>query len=500
MCGVTRRELAGLVALFLLTLPAVTPRIYSSDEVQYFSYLRSLWFDRDVSFENEYRYFYDRGVARTAGFEETFLRLETPAGRRVNFGTIGCALLWAPFYAAADLTTRVARAFGASTVRDGFSQPYIAAVAYGSASYGFLTILIAIGIARSITGHGILAGVAVWVGTPLLFYMYAAPPYSHACSAFAVALFTAVWLRVRRDWTPAGAALLGAAAALMAMVREQDAFFAVGPAADFAAAVAGLKACATRPVRSAGLQPCRRWSASAAAGIGAFLVCFTPQLLAYGALNGHFTPSRLVARKMTWSAPHALEVLLSPQHGFFIWTPLAILAIAGLAMLTYGGVRRGSDGGQTRVRPGSDGGQTGVRPGSDPDIRRIGACALLMVAMQVYVSGSVESWTVAGAFGQRRFVALTVLLVLGLAALQALSSKLAGTARAALALAAVLGIYWNVAMLALFGAGLMDRQRIELRRNAYDAFITLPRMAPQLLYRYFTERHSFYRTTPPEGR
>ena len=42
--------------------------------------------------------------------------------------------------------------------------------------------------------------------------------------------------------------------------------------------------------------------------------------------------------------------------------------------------------------------------------------ALLMVALQIYVGGSVESWTVAGAFGQRRFVALTVLLGIGLAA------------------------------------------------------------------------------------
>ncbi len=42
-----------------------------------------------------------------------------------------------------------------------------------------------------------------------------------------------IWLRVRRDWTPAGAACLGASAALMAMVREQDLFFAAGPALDF---------------------------------------------------------------------------------------------------------------------------------------------------------------------------------------------------------------------------------------------------------------------------
>jgi hypothetical protein len=121
-----------------------------------------------------------------------------------------------------------------------------------------------------------------------------------------------------------------------------------------------------------------------------------------------------------------------------------------------------------------------------------------MVALQVYVSGSVESWTVAGAFGQRRFVALTVLLVLGLAVLQRQLRGSSRGARAALSMAAAVAIYWNVALLALFGAGLMDRQRIEPRRNAYDAFVTLPRMAPQLLHRYFTDRASFYQTRQAE--
>ena len=77
------------------------------------------------------------------------------------------------------------------------------------------------------------AALAVWLGTPLLFYMYVAPPFSHACSAFGVALFTYVWLRIRDDWSTRGLIALGAAGALMAMVREQDAFFAAGPALDF---------------------------------------------------------------------------------------------------------------------------------------------------------------------------------------------------------------------------------------------------------------------------
>ena len=61
-----RRRWIVLGLLFVLSLPAVTARLYSSDEIQYFSYLRSLWFDRDLDFENEYQYFYERGIARSA--------------------------------------------------------------------------------------------------------------------------------------------------------------------------------------------------------------------------------------------------------------------------------------------------------------------------------------------------------------------------------------------------------------------------------------------------
>ena len=67
--------------------------------------------------------------------------------------------------------------------------------------------------------------------------------------------------------------------------------------------------------------------------------------------------------------------------------------------------------------------------------------------------------------------------------------------RPALALAIVLCVWWNLALTALFGTGLMNRQRLELGRNAYDAFVTVPRLAPGLAYRYLFDRGSFYRRT-----
>ena len=468
----SRRELVVLVLVFAASLPAVTPRLYASDEVQYFSYLRSLWFDQDVSFENEYRYFYDHNIARSAGFHETYLERQTATGLRKNYGTLGCALLWAPFYAIGDVAARMMRAAGRDVAVDGFSRPYVAAVAYGSAVLGFAAILLSIAAARRLTGRpgAIAAGIAVWVGTPLLFYMYVAPPFAHACSAFAVALFVTVWLHVRREWRVSGALALGLCGALMAMVREQDIFFVAGPAVDFV-----LTAIRRRLARGSEAKDVGRFVAAGIAGCAAFAIGWSPQLLAYAVLNGRPSPSTDVQRKMTWYSPHALQVLVSPEHGFLFWTPLAVLALAGLVLLTAGRA--------AEVAPAGDG-------------RRIGACALLMVALQVYVSGAVESWTVAGAFGQRRFVCLTILLVIGLAAL--LSSLPAVPRRTGTVLAG-LAVWWNLALTAEFSTGLMDRQRLELKKNAYDAFVTIPRMAPGLAYRYLTRRETFYKPRPANG-
>jgi hypothetical protein len=466
----TRKSWILLLCLFLISLPAVTPRIYSSDEIQYFAYLRSLWFDHDVSFENEYRYFYDRGIARSEGFHETFLERTTPTGRRINFGTIGCAILWAPFYAGGDVAARLMRSAGRSIEIDGFSTPYIAAVAYGSAFYGAAALALAILAAGRLGLHAIGAALAVWFGTPLLFYMYIAPPMSHACSAFAVALFVYTWLRVRETWSTRGALALGAAGGLMAIVREQDVFLCAGPALDFVLWV-------LTSFRSGALRPAdliKKVIGPVAAAAAAFAVVFLPQALAYLALNGRVGPSPLVTRKMNWMAPHALQVLLSPEHGFFVWTPLAAMAIAGLALMA------------TRALPAGD-------------RRRVALCTLVMAALQIYVSGSVESWTVAGGFGQRRFVALTALLVIGIAALLAFPRRV--SARRAVTAAIVVAVYWNIALTVEFAVGLMDRQKMSPGQNAYDAFVTLPMELPSLAYRYLFNRSSFYQPKPagPDG-
>lgn len=451
----TRRILGVCVLLAVVTLPAVTTRIYASDEVQYFAFLRSLAFDGDLSFENEYQHFYDAG-AGGPGFHDTFLAERfTAAGRRINFGTIGPALLWAPFYGVGHV---VAGLTGAP--QDGYSAPYISAVAYGSAIYGWLAIALSALIAQRLVGRGLAPALAIVAGSPLLFYMYVAPPFSHACATFAVALFLWVWLRVRDRWSLGGVVALGLTGGLMGTMRDQTVLFLIPPAIDF------LRTSLRPEVR-------RRLPAGALAQAGlallgtlATLVAYSPHLLAQHAINGYVGPHESVGNKMSWSSPHFFEVLVSPWHGWLVWTPLAVLALAGLVALATGRTRA-----QSR------------------DAAWIGLCALLMVLLQVYINGAVESWTVAGAFGQRRFVELTPLLVLGLAAV--LTTDL--QPRRLTWVVILICVWWNLGLLLQFGTHRMNRQRLTLSDNARVTFIELPLEAPSLVWRYFTNRDSFYR-------
>ena len=115
--------------------------------------------------------------------------------------------------------------------------------------------------------------------------------------------------------------------------------------------------------------------------------------MAYLVLNGRVWPSDDVVQKMLWTAPYATHVLFSPEHGLFFWTPLAAIGVVGLAGMASGKVA-------SPIR----------------DVRWISSMLLLMFLAQTYVSGSVESWSVAGTFGHRRFVGMTVLMVVGPAA------------------------------------------------------------------------------------
>jgi len=448
---------ALLVAL-LLTLPLVTARIRGADEIEYFAYLRSAVFDRDLDFENEYTHFYAQDPVGLAGFKATFLDLREPTGRPINFAPLGTALLWAPAYLLAHAGVVVARALGASVAADGFSRPYVIAVCYASWAYGMAALLL---MHRALVRFGgfaepapAWATAAVLWATPLLYYVTLGPGFSHAVSLFVISLLLWLTLRDRGHALTLGrAALLGATGGLAALVREQDGLFLAVPA--LVVALDGWRE--------------RRLPATVARlgamGIAAGIV-FLPQFFAYHAINGRFGPSHFVARKMSFAGPHVLSVLFDPAHGLFVWAPLLLLAAAGLVFAVV------------RARRG------------DPVPLALAAGLLL----QIWINGSVDSWTQAGAFGSRRFVGATPLLAWGLAAL--LAAVLPRFSRRAVAVGLLAFAWWNVSLMVQFGLKLMDRQGLEWPRVAVSQVTEVPRHLGRSAWLFFTDRERLVR----EGR
>jgi hypothetical protein len=85
-------------------------------------------------------------------------------------------------------------------------------MAFGTACYGFGALWIAFRIARRYFDErwAFLAALGIWFGSSLAVYMYFNPSWSHAPSAFIVALFVWYWLRTResrslREWLILGA-------------------------------------------------------------------------------------------------------------------------------------------------------------------------------------------------------------------------------------------------------------------------------------------------------
>src|SRR5215472_13347293 len=213
----SRRYTRILVILFLCTLPLVNPIVHG-DGVGYYAYIRAPLIQHNLRFEEDWRHAnLNFSQSRTTPNGELLPSQYTETGYVSNQFTIGPALLWAPLLVAAHGFVLIADARGAHIPADGFSFPYLLAMALGTAIYGFLGLFLSYSLARKyVWAHwAFLATLGIWGASSLPVYMYFNPAWSHAQSAFAVALFLWYWDRTWGWRTLWEWALLGFLAGLM---------------------------------------------------------------------------------------------------------------------------------------------------------------------------------------------------------------------------------------------------------------------------------------------
>lgn len=390
--------LVVVLAVLVGTLLSHRFRI-TSDGIDHYVYLRSLWIDRDLDLDNDYR-------AVQPGWEPA--EPPTPRGRTANVHPVGPALVWAPFYALADALSILG-----GRARDGLNPLYKNAVAVASLLYGWLGLVLVYRTAAVRFGRvpALLASLGLAFGTFLFWYLAYAPTMAHAPAFAASALVVWLWLRpgekgLRR------AALLGAACGLAALMRPPNVLLAILPAVE-----------ALPRLRRRG--EATRLLGEAAVFVAAGALVFAPQMAVWWRLYG--SPLTLPqGAAFIGNAPALGGVLFSPRHGFFSWSPLLYLGAIGLLAWT-------------RREP----------------LR--GAAAWVFLLALTWLNAGVADWWGGAAFGARRFDATLPLMGIGLALALTLLAE-AAHRRPMLVACAVLACFvlWNQLLARQYLSGAWD--------------------------------------------
>lgn len=423
--------LAGVLCLLVYSatifLPHSDGHLIGSDGRSYFAILRSLVFDRDFDFANEYEY---------VGFAPKPL---TATGRPENPFAIGTPILWLPFFGIAHLLSLALSSFGLEVATNGLGLVYEAAVCLATIVLGSAAFVIVYQVTRRLFEPWpvLIACLVMWGGTAAIHYIMAEPSMSHGLTLFSMSLFLLAWYPIPAERSTLSWFAVGLAAGLAALVRWQDGIILVLPLAEL-----GWRLIKRRLSIGSALADVVVLMAAAA-------VIFTPQFVMWARLYG--TPLTIPQGNdfFNWPDPKPLLTLFSTRHGLITWHPVIFFALLGLVPLW----KRD---------------------------RALALAIIFVFAGQLYLNSAVARWWADDSFGGRRFTSLIPLLTISLAAfLTALRTRVF-LYRLVVALFGIL-IIWNLLGMVQFVLLYVSRsEALTIKELTIDRFL----LPAQLLARF----------------
>ncbi len=449
----------ALVLLFVLSLPLINPWV-RGDGVGYYAYIRAVLIDHNLHFDKDW-------LRANSSFREGRVDADgrllpdqySPTGYVENHFSIGPAMLWAPMLIPVHVIVLAADRFGAHIVADGYSRPYLLTMAAATALYGFAGLLLAFDLARGYFGEkwAFLATLGIWFASSLPVYMYFNPSWSHAQSAFAAALFLWYYQRTRKRRTPGQWLVLGLIAGLAIDIYYPNAIFLFIPATEGLAQHLRLDGRGEeRPLYRPALL------AKHMLFVAATALMLLPTFITRFILYGHASESGYPPiSSWNWRSPVLFRVLFSADHGMLSWTPILVPALLGVIILW----RR------------------------DP---WFGGGLLLVVLGYYYFIASYPDWDGISSFGNRFFVPLTPIFVMGLAGtLDWLGQRWKHPQRylAACCTAMALLVIWNFGFIFQWGMQLIPaRGPISWTVMVHNQYDIVPKMAAESLAAYILHR------------
>ena len=347
----------------------------AADGRYYYIYLRSLLMDHDINLTNDYllltpdfafKNYYGFGVTRT--------------GYAANPFGIGPAIFWLPLFLLAHGIAWLRHLMGASAeVLDPLSHAHQAIALFGSYLGGCAAVWFTYRAARRKWGpaESFLGTLTFLASSPLLLYSIWVPSYAHALGAGACAATLWYWLGTRDRSDGRRFMWLGFLCGAAGLARPQMLLVLILPAADTLGTLAKN--------RRKGIRALAATARSGAICLGAAAIVFSPQLIAWRCIYGTWTVAPQGPGFMRWTESLWAETLFSPRNGFFPYTPLALLGLAGLVGLAW------------KSREGA------------PLLALFIGCAI--------TNGAVWDWWGGGSFGARRYTEVCPMLAFGFVAL-----------------------------------------------------------------------------------
>jgi hypothetical protein len=275
--------------------------------------------------------------------------------------TLGMAIMYSPFFMAGHLQAKLT-----ATAPTGYSPPYQNWIHAGTLIY----VLLALWLCRKVLLLYFsdlvvfLSLLSVFMGTNLFFYTYGSGEMPHSYLFFLYAAFISCCVSVLRRQDTKRMALAGLLGGLITLIRPSDATILLFPIV--------FRACSFSDLRER-VNFIFSKGRPLLAGVTCFLLPWLIQLLYWKKTYGHFFYDGYGEEGFFFNDPQVLNFLFSFRKGWLVYTPIMVLALAGIVVAYF---RR----------------------------REFFLFSLLLFALNLFVLSCWWDWSYGGSFGCRALI------------------------------------------------------------------------------------------------
>lgn len=293
-------------------------RIINSDGKGYYAYLPAIFIYHDLQFRFVEQYEYQYYPSNQSVFKE--FRQHT-GDRVVNKYFPGMAIIWLPFFLFGHLM-----AWLEIFPRDGYSIPYQYAIALSAFVFLYLGSVWLIKLLREFNAsekEASLLTLLITLGTNLLFYVVVEPGMTHVYSFALISGFLLAGSRLFRTYERRWFLRALTAFMLIILIRPTNGMLLL-TIPFLAGNLPTMKSAATAIIRDKG---------ALLRGIITLLVFLAVPVILWIVQTGKPFIYTYGEEKLNLLRPHIDQILFSFNRGWFLFTPVALVAMFGLAGL-----------------------------------------------------------------------------------------------------------------------------------------------------------------------